>query len=567
MLKLLKNIHNILPVIIKKLYLIILFCSLLFTGGCEKESPNRQNRVIIGISSDISSFNPLFAFSVDEGTISELLYLSLINFTWDEEKGNINPGPMLAKSWEWSEDSSSITFYLRDDVYWSDGKKFNAEDIVFSFDIYSDPDVQSRLYETFSDFYTDEKNHIDIEKTFEVSDSFKVKIKFLPNSTPTLSETVFHLIPKHIFKDIERKNIATSEANFNPVTNGPFILAGWDKTQSIRLKANKNSFLYKPDCIDELIFKIVPDYSSRVTQLKKKEIDLVELIKTEDIKGLQNEEYLKITPQIGREYDYVGWSNIDHELYKSSGKIKPHKLFGSPAVRRALTYAINRKEILDEYLLGYGQLAVGPISAIFKDAVDPDLKYYEYDLGKAKSLLDTEGWKDIDNNGILEKGNLEFKFKLYIPSGNPRRSYAATVIKNNLKQIGIDVAIETIELGVLIDNMYEKNMDSWMIGWYVPIPLNLKFSWYSDLKKNPYNFASYQNKEADQILDEISIETNPGKLNELYKKFQKIIYEDEPVTFLYWVDNIVAYNRKIENIDINPLGAIHHCWEWTVKEQ
>ncbi|HSP86519.1 MAG TPA: ABC transporter substrate-binding protein, partial [Ignavibacteriaceae bacterium] len=261
-----------------------------------------------------------------------------------------------------------------------------------------------------------------------------------------------------------------------------------------------------------------------------------------------------------------GWSNIDFETYNSTGKIKPHKLFGSTSVRKALTYAINRKEILDEYLLGYGQPGIGPVSPIFKDAVDPDLKSYDYDLGIAKSLLESDGWKDSDKNGILDKGKVEFKLKLYIPSGNPRRNYAATVIKNNLKQVGIDVTIETIELGVLLDKMLEKNMDAWMIGWYVTIPLDLKFLWYSDIEKTPYNFVSYQNKEADKILDEISNETNQEKLNELYKKFQKIIYEDQPVTFLYWVDNIVAYNSRIKNININPLGAIHHCWEWTVKE-
>ena len=552
--------------IIKKLCLIILFCSVLFISACEKESPVRQNIVVIGIPSDISTFNPLFAFSVDEGTITELLYLSLINFKWDEDKGNINPEPMLAESWEWNDDSSSITFSLRDDVYWSDGVKFSAYDVVFSFDVYSDPDVNSRLFETFTDFYTDNGNHIDIEKTFEVIDSFKVKINFLPNSTPTMPEIVFPFIPKHIFENIERKNIETSEENFKPVTNGPFLLSSWDKNQSIRIKANINSFLHNPDGVDELIFKIVPDYNSRLTQLKKKEIDLAELIKTEDIKQLSQEEHLKINSQKGREYDYAGWSNIDYEFYHSTGEVRPHKLFGSAEVRRALTQAINRQEILDEYLLGYGQLSVGPVSSIFKDAGDPDLKPYSYDFGKAKSLLEAEGWKDVDNDGILEKGDSEFKFKFFIPSGNPRRSFAATVIKNNLKQLGIEITVETIELGVLIDNMYEKNMDAWMIGWYVPVPINLKISWYSDLEKTPYNFAGYQNREADKILDEISNETDPKKLNELYKKLQKIIHDDEPVTFLYWVDNIVVYNGKIENININPLGAVHHCWEWTVKE-
>ncbi len=203
---------------------------------------------------------------------------------------------------------------------------------------------------------------------------------------------------------------------------------------------------------------------------------------------------------------------------------------------------------------------------MFKGAIDSDLKPYEYNPEKAKQLLASEGWKDLDNDGILEKGNLEFRFKLYVPSGNPRRSYAATVIKNNLKELGIDVTIETIETGVLIDNMYKKTMDAWMIGLYIAIPIDMKVSWYSDLEKTPYNFVSFRNSEADNLLDEISDETNQEKLDSLYKLLQEVIHRDEPVTFLYWVDNIVVYNKNIENININPLGTIHHCWNWTVKE-
>jgi peptide/nickel transport system substrate-binding protein len=551
--------------IIKKYYLIIFVLLLLLAGGCEKDSPIGSDRVIIGISSDISSFNPLFAFSVDEGVISELLYLSLVDFTWDDKKGNIKPGPMLAENWQWNDDSSSITFELRKDIYWSDGRKFNVEDVVFSFDVYSDPEVQSTQYGTFEDFYSDEENHIDVEKSFEVIDSFRVKINFRSGSTPTLPEIVFPLIPKHIFENMERKDIATSEENFNPITTGPFLLMDWEKNQSIRLQANPNSFLRNSNGVDEIIFKVVPEYVSRLTQLKVGEIDLAELVKTEDIPELKKIKHLRIVPQPGREYDYVAWNNIDHELYRSKGIIKPNKLFGNSVVRKALTYAINRKEILDEYLLGYAQLSVGPVSPIFREAIDPRLKPYEYDPAKAKSLLKSAGWEDIDKDGTLEKGGLEFKFKLYVPTGNPRRDYAATVIKNNLKQLGIDVTIESSEPGVLIDNMYEKKMDAWMIGWYVTIPIELKFLWYSNLEMSPYNFVSYQSKEADRVLDEISNETNHEKLNDLYKQFQKIIHKDEPVTFLYWVDNIVVHNSRIKNINVDPLGAVHHCWNWSVQ--
>ena len=551
--------------IIKKYHLIIIVL-LLVAGGCEKESPVHSNRVVIALSADITSFNPLFSFSVDEGVISELLYLSLVDFTWDYEIGNIKPEPMLAKSWEWSKDSSSIIFNLRNDVYWSDGKKFSAEDVVFSFDVYSDPDVQSRLYGGFSDLYTDTSDHVDVNKTFDVIDSFKVKIKFKPNSTPTLPEIIFHIIPKHVFENVKRKDIEASEENFKPVTDGPFQLEEWNKNQTIRLKANENSFLHNPKGINEMIFKIVPDYNSRITQLKKGEVDFVELVKTEDIPELKKVDFLNITSQKGREYDYVAWNNIDYELYDKTKKVEPNKFFGSPVVRKAFTYGINRKEILDEYLSGYGQLAIGPVSPIFKGAIDSDLKLYEYNPEKAKQLLASEGWKDVDNDGILEKGNLEFRFKLYIPSGNPRRNYAATVIKNNLKQLGIDVTIETVEMGVLIDNMYKKNMDAWMIGLYIAIPLDLKIAWYSDLEKTPYNFVSYQNAQVDKLLDEIPEEANQEKMDSLYRRLQEIIHRDEPETFLYWVDNIVVYNKRIEDLNISPLGTIHHCWNWTVRE-
>jgi len=132
--------------------------------SCDTRNTETTDRVVIGISADVQTFNPLFTVSVDEGSITELLYLSLVDFRWDEEKSDLQSNPMLAKKWEWSPDSTSITFILRDDVYWSDGKQCTADDIIFSFDVYSDPEVQSGWYGTFGTVYTDEENHVDIEK-------------------------------------------------------------------------------------------------------------------------------------------------------------------------------------------------------------------------------------------------------------------------------------------------------------------------------------------------------------------------------------------------------------------
>ena len=138
-----------------RIYLLLIF-PLLFTF-CDSKTTNQNNQVVIGISADVQTFNPLFTFSVDEGAITELLYLSLFDFRWNEQKGGIDEYPMLAKSWKWADDSSSVLIILRDDAYWTDGRQINVDDVIFSFDAYSDPLVQSRLYGSLKNLFVDDE--------------------------------------------------------------------------------------------------------------------------------------------------------------------------------------------------------------------------------------------------------------------------------------------------------------------------------------------------------------------------------------------------------------------------
>jgi len=548
---------------IRKPLLLLPIILIVFLSSCGTKTEH-PNRVVIGIPADVNSFNPLFAFSVDEGQITELLYLSLVDFRWNGNLGQLDAYPMLAKSWEWAKDSSSITFYLRDDVMWSDSMPLTTTDVVFSLDVYSDPVVNSRMYGGFEDYYTDEENHIDVEKTFLVSSDYEITINFKPGATPKLIDVVHPLIPKHIFDKYDRKDIETADANFNPVTSSPFILKKWDRNQTITLGVNENSFLYNPDNINELIFKIIPDYTSRLTQLTKGEIDLMELITTEDVEELNKSDIVELMTIDGREYDYVGWNNIDPDVYQKGG-FTPNKFFGRKEVRIALTYAINRKEILEEYLYNYGTLAATPISPIFRSYYNSDIEQYNYDPEKAKEMLKNEGWQDSNNNGVIDKNGVEFEFTLNIPSGNPLRTYASTIIKNNLNAVGINMNVETLEMGSLLDKLYSRSMNAWMASWYIPIPIELKAFWYSDLRSSPVNFVTYQNPKADEIIDELTKNYSMEKKKDLYFKFQEIIHEDQPVTFMYWTSNIVGVNESLRNTGIGPYGAVTHCWEWSIE--
>lgn len=540
------------------LFILILFLSL----SCEKEDATKSSRVVIAIQSEPETLSPLYAFALNEGTITDHLFLYLLDLKWNQQKGEVEAFPMLAEKWQWNSDSTSIEIFLRKDSKWSDGKIISAYDVVYSFDIYSDPLVQSRFYGMFKNFYHFDDGRVDLENTFAVIDSFHLIINFLPDKVISLFDLAFPIIPKHIYEKLNRSEIQTAEINFNPVSSGPYRLKKWERNQFIILEANKDCYLYDKDIINQIIFKVVPDYNSIITQLKKGEVDLSEDLQPSDAKQLSTNPNLNVVSVKGRQFEYVGWSNIDGKYFSEKNKIKSHKFFGDKRVRQALSYAINRKEIIDQFLLGYGSLCNSPISEIFVSEFDSSLTGFEYNPDKAKQLLKESGWTDKNQNGILEKDNVEFSFTLNIPSGNPLRDFASTVIKNNLKQVGIDVKVEKLEVGVLMDGVLNRKLDSWILAWFIPLPIDLKNYWYSDLKQTQMNFAAYQSEEADKIMLELEKKHSKKEYIELMKKFQQIISDDQPVTFLYWFDNIVCYNKRIKNITINPYGPVQRIWEW-----
>lgn len=544
-----------------KIYFLLSLIFLLFVC-CEKEDASLTSRVVIAIQSEPETLNPVYAFGINEGIITDHLFLYLIDLKWNEKIGDVEAYPMLAENWKWNSDSTSIEIFLRKDSRWSDGKTISAYDVVYSFDIYSDPQVQSRFYGMFKNFFHFGDGRVDLEKSFAVIDSFHLIINFLPDKVISLFDLAFPIIPKHIYEKLSRSEIQTSEINFNPVSSGPYKLKKWERNQFVILEANKDCFLYDKEMVNQIVFKVVSDYSSIVTQLKKGEVDLSEDIKPSDAKQLSTNPNLSVTSVKGRQYDYIGWSNIDGKLFSEKNKIVPHKLFGDKKVRQALTYAINRKEIVDQYLLGYGSLCNSPISEIFINEFDNTLKGFDYNPEKAKTLLKEAGWTDKNQNGILEKGNLEFSFTLNIPSGNPLRDYVATVVKSNLKQVGVEVKIEKLEFGVLMDGVLNRKLDAWILAWFIPLPIDFKTYWFSDLTQTQLNFAGYQSNEADKIILELEKKITKEQYNNLMKKFQQIISEEQPVTFLYWFDNIVCYNNRIKNITINPFGPVQRIWEW-----
>jgi len=507
----------------------------------------------------------LYAFDLQEGHLTDLLFLKPAMEKWNDSLGLIEFEPMLAESWNVNKDSSFITVNLRDNIFWSDGKPITVDDIIFSFDVYSDPKVNSRLYGLFGNFYSDENLHVDAGKTFRKNSEKSITIFFKDYKQFSFLDINFAILPSHAYQKISRDDIGTAEINFKPITSGPFKVFKWERDQKIHLIADSSSYLFNGNNVQEIIFKIVPDDFSLFTQLKTGEVDLIEGFEAERVKELNDYEQLTTASIKGRDFDYLGWNNFDPDAYQKK-QIKPNRFFSSAKIRKALSIAINRNEIFRSVIGKFGQIYDSPISPIFKSYIDSSLFSFDYNPSLAKQMLEDEGWKDNNGDGILEKDNKKFSFNIYSNTGNLIREYAATVIKNNLKKIGIEAETIFVERSELIDGLINKKYDAFLSGWTVQIPLNLDNFRDPVSEQGMFNFSGYNNQEVNNLLANLNPSDSESKKFSTYKSISKIFKETEPVTILFWVDNIIVYNKRIKNLKISPLGLYNDAWAWRVEK-
>jgi peptide/nickel transport system substrate-binding protein len=543
----------------------ILLLSLNLFTGCSQSSEKKKDIVVVGIQSDVATINPLYAFDVQEGNLLDLLFLKPAREIWNDSLGIIEFKPMLAQDWVIDKDSNFITLNIRSDAKWSDGKPITVDDIIFSFDIYSDPKVNSRLYGLFDNFYAAKDLHINLNKTFRKNSETSLTIFFKDFQNFTMLDINHAILPEHMYGNLKREDVETAEINFNPVTSGPFKLYKWDRDQKIHLRADSACYLFDPDKIQEIIFKIIPDEYSLITQLKNGEIDITEDLKSEKIKEVLDNGNISIGSIKGRNYDYVGWNHIDPAA-KLIKQDKPNRFFSNSKTRKALSLAINRNEIFQSVVGKYGDIYNSPISPIFKSYMDDSLRKFEYNPALAKKMLAEEGWIDSNGDGIIEKNNQPFSFKMYSSSGNSKREFTATIIKNNLKEIGIDAELKLIEQNELVDGLLSRRYDAWIAGWSIEIPLKLDHYWSSDPDKGMLNFSSFSNYELEKLLNQVKPSQDESEKIPIYKNASNIFKENEPVTILFWSDNIIAYNKRVKNISFSPLGLFYNAWNWEIDK-
>lgn len=273
-------------------------------------------------------------------------------------------------------------------------------------------------------------------------------------------------------------------------------------------------------------------------------------------------QYLKQTNSKFFNENYVKYKYLSNG-YTYLGYNLKRPMFADKRVRQALTYAIDKNEVIEGVLLGLGQIATGP----FKPgtwAHKKDVKKYEYSPQKAKALLADAGWRDTDGDGVLDKDGKLFEFEIIINQGNNLRSKTAEIIQQRLKKVGIVVKVRVIEWSSFINNFINKrDFDACILGWGLGIDPDQYSIWHSSKTgEHEFNFISYKNQEVDDILEKARRTFDKEERKKYYYRFQDILADEQPYTFLYVGEALPVVSKRIRGIEAGPAGISYNFDKW-----
>jgi peptide/nickel transport system substrate-binding protein len=422
------------------------------------------------------------------------------------------PIPMLAESWE-TEDNQTWTFHLRKNAVFHDGTPVTAEDVAFTLEYLPASDPAWEFEDTDCE---------DIQVIDDYTIQFTLGAKHGGEYPPVYWTPI---LPKHIWEAY--KDDMHSFDNAQAIGSGPFSLKEFKSEQYIWLERNENYWGDKPGS-ETVVLKTYGSAEARNMALKKGEVEMIGYngIDPLVLKDFENTDGIEVKIDPGITIDWLSFN-----LHKENA-------IADIEVRKAIMYGIDTDRIIDLAFLGYAEPADSFMYTELPDH-NPNLPQFEYSVDKAKSILAAAGYNDTDGDGILNDPDSgeNLVFELLGPSDWPREVKMITLIKEQMRDIGIEIEPKIVDLDTYYEFWYAPEEDSFdiSIGNEEPGPhadwiWEFARSW--DNGGEGWNCAYYNNAEFDEYLDDMAEQSDPeARKADLYK-MQEILSEDLPYGFL-----------------------------------
>jgi peptide/nickel transport system substrate-binding protein len=561
------------------LLLFLFFCLRCDLGDANQDKHGGQ--LVLATTSDPRSFNPILAKETSTTAITGLIFEGLTRTNGE----TLEVEPNLAQDWEVDDSGLIWVFHLRKDVFWFDGKKFDADDVVFTFNkLIFNPNIPN----SSRDIFTIQGKTFKVEKIDDFTVKFTLPVRFAP-FLRSMSQSI---LPKHVLENAVREGRfnftwGTDAKPDDIIGTGPFKLDKYLPGQRIVLKRNPLYWRKDKDgdnlpYLDKIIYLVVLNQDTALLKFKDKELDYYAL-RGSDYPILKPEEQsgdftiYEVGPAFGSNF-LVFNQNDDINPKTHKPFVEPKKLswFRNLAFRRAVAHAIDKKRIIEIVMNDFGfpqDSAMSPSAGFF---YNPNVTRYEYNKEKSRKILAGAGFLDRDNDGIVEdkEGN-KVEFTLFTNSGSTERIQIAAIIRKDLEDIGIKVNFLSLEFNNLVRKLTSTfEWDAIVIGltggiephfgrnvWHSSGHLHM---WY------PVQESPQTDWEAriDKIFDQGVQELNRQKRKRLYDEWQRIVSDELPMIYTVLPATIFAVRNKFGNLRPTSFGgAFHNLEEIYIKQK
>ncbi len=507
-------VHRAQP--IPGILLLILMTSLLIS--CEDKSPSHQNDFVVLLDASINGFDPRFPVGDSSAKLIGLIHAGLVS----TDTPNGKPELELAKAIHQRSDTV-YDIELHPGLTFHDGHPLTASDVEYT------------LMELGSDLISSPLAGMTRRiKSFTIHDDLHFTIELNEPRAPFLVELSMGIVPKHLCDGLK-------QCPAPHVGAGPFQFAEQSQDQhTVRLTAFDDYVQGKPS-LPALSFRVVKDDNTRLIALLGKSADLVQnAVSPLMLPVVEDAEGLVIQKDQSFKYTYLAF-NLRREILQDL------------RVRQAIAYALDRESIIKHKYRGLAQLSTGML-APGHWAYNPDVARYDYDIEKAKKLLDEAGYTDPDGDGPQMRFELELKV-----SSNKFRRALAQLMANQLARVGIGIKVRSYEWGTYFHDVKSGNFDLTTLQWPSVLEPSL-YHWvfHSSNIPSPDNVSAganrgaYRNEEVDHLLEDGMIETDLEKRKQIYDRIQEILASELPYVSLWHEDNVAVLRQGIKGYITTP---------------
>src|SRR6266576_4781218 len=530
----------------------LLLCATL--GGCSRRggcTGEYCGTLVFASVGEPEGLLPPVAQSSVARDVSDQLFLKLADLGPSANTiGDEDFTPLLAERWEW-DDPLTLVFHLDPRARWQDGRRVSAADVVFTYDAYNDPRVNSPF-----------RTGLRWISAVTSRDSLTTVFRFRQRYPEMFYDAVYQMriLPGHLLRNIPRDQWQSTPFGRAPVGDGPYRFAAWKAGESLELVADSTCFLGRPH-IRRLIWRFTPDLQVAVTQMVAGEADAVpQLVSPDNIERVQGTPHLATYPYKGSAYGYVGFN-----LNAPGDSTKPHPLFADREVRRALVMATDRERLLRNVFGEFAKVPPGPLSQLWW-IWDPEIHELPYDSGQAARLLTRTGWTDSDGDGIRDKGGRPLAFRLLLPTTSAIRRQYARLLQEQFRIAGVDVQLDEVDFSLYNERARAGRFDALLNTWNTDATPSSGFpQTWTPAGFGRSNYGHYDNPEVDRLVDRaVASAANRDQARRAWRAAVETLNRDAPGIFLYATSNVAAVHKRVVDVTIRPDSWLALLRTWRI---